>query len=59
MQLIAETGALARAIADQIPTQGNIGVAISGGGDSLALQTISESAQAHHQIFNNRSVLLG
>ena len=48
MQLIAEPGALARAIADQIPTQGNIGVAISGGGDSLALML------ALHQITEAR-----
>ena len=45
---MAEASALARAIADQIPTQGNIGVAISGGGDSLALML------ALHQITEAR-----
>ena len=32
---------------------------ITSGSDSLALKTISKSAQAHYQVFNNRSVLLG
>jgi adenylate kinase len=31
---------------------------IAGCGKSLLLQTISESAKAHHQVFNNRSVVL-
>ena len=32
---------------------------VTGGGNSLLLQAIGESTQAHHQVFNNGSVVLG
>ena len=31
---------------------------IASGGNSLTLQTLSKSTQAHHQVLNNGSVLL-